>query len=233
MEEQTPRRRGNDQGDSRGAQSTPPPGGYMPTGDALADLLKAYIVALSDPTRATILGELGHAGELTPTQIAKRLGLTANNVYHHIRVLRGMGLLAEPRAVPGPTYVEKYYRVRPELEAATADPNWPERVHGSMTPEQRQAFICAQLLEMASALRRAAQRYATMDPTEFDRYRQEQILMTSGNEATRARLISRLRAWREELEEEYARMPPAEDTDPRARTDLLLMVGLPDFWDPE
>lgn len=200
--------------------------------DSIGEGLQQLIVALSDPTRAAIIGELGHARELTPTQLARRLGLTPNNVYHHIRVLRGMGLLEEPRAVPGPTYVEKYYRMKPLLLTATTDPNWVDRTQVTMTPEQRQAFFVGHLLQMAALLRRAAQRYAALDPADFERLRDQAIIMSSVNDASRTRLVHRLKAWRDELTDEYERMPPgASDAGPE--TNLLIMAGLPNFWDEE
>lgn len=101
-----------------------------------------------------------------------------------------------------------------------------------MTPEQRQAFFVGHLLQMAGLLRRAAQRYAAMDPGEFERLREGWLIMSSVNDATRARLIHRLKAWRDELTEEYGQMPPGAPN-AGAETDLLLMAGLPYFWDEE
>ena len=69
----------------------------------VTELLRWYIQAMSDPTRGAIMSELYHAGELTPTQLARRLGLTANNIYHHMRVLRKLELVDPPRVVPRET----------------------------------------------------------------------------------------------------------------------------------
>ena len=82
---------------------------------ATTEFLRGFIRALSDPTRGAILTELEHSGELTATQLARRLGLTANNVYHHMRVLRELKVVGEPRVVPRETYVEKYYQLAPEV----------------------------------------------------------------------------------------------------------------------
>src|SRR5215472_13102140 len=95
--------------------------------ETLEELLRSYIKALSDATRGAIVQELGHVDELTATQLAHRLGLSANNVYHHMRILLQLGVVDPPRAVPGPTYVEKYYRLNPQLRLATEDPNWLDR----------------------------------------------------------------------------------------------------------
>src|SRR5215467_11365577 len=100
--------------------------------ESLEPLLRNAIEALSDPTRGAILLELGRVGESTATQLARQLGLTANNVYHHMRVLTKLGLLEPPRVVPGKTYVEKYYRLRREVIEATQEAGWVDRVMQSM-----------------------------------------------------------------------------------------------------
>src|SRR5215831_6971850 len=100
--------------------------------ESLEELLRNYIKALSEATRGAIVQELGNADELTATQLAHRLSLSANNVYHHMRVLLQLGVVTPPRSVPGPTYVEKYYRLDPELRRATEDPNWLDRTQATM-----------------------------------------------------------------------------------------------------
>src|SRR5262249_13247886 len=102
---------------------------------ATKDLLQGFIRALSEPTRGAILTELAHEGELTATQLARRLGLTANNVYHHMRVLRELGVVGAPRAAPRETYVEKYYQLAPEMQTLLSgerDPEWFDRAQGDL-----------------------------------------------------------------------------------------------------
>src|SRR5207248_140852 len=84
----------------------------------IAQRLSQYAEAMADPTRGMILVELDRAGELTATQLARRLDLSPNNVYHHMRVLLQLEVVDPPRAVPGDTYVEKYYHINPEIRAA-------------------------------------------------------------------------------------------------------------------
>src|SRR6476619_903324 len=136
---------------------------------ATKEVLHGLIRALSDPTRGAILTELEHSGELTATQLAKRLGLTANNVYHHMRVLRELQVVGEPRVVPRDTYVEKYYRLAPEVEAALAnDPEWRDMAQRELSAEERKELFISMCLEMAQLLQRAARRYAEMDAETFD-----------------------------------------------------------------
>jgi len=131
-------------------------------------LLGQYLEALTDPTRASILFELEGAGELTATQIARRLGLTVNNVYHHIRVLNRLGVLAEPRVVPGPSYVEKYYRVQGAL-TEPLDPTWYDEASRERTMAQQQLQWCAFCAHLGQVFLQAAQRYAALAPEEWEK----------------------------------------------------------------
>src|SRR5215472_5608918 len=179
----------------------------------LEELLRSYIKALSDATREAIVQELGHAQELTATQLARRLGLSANNVYHHLRVLLQLGVVNPPRAVPGPTYVEKYYQLNPELREAAQDPNWLDRTQSTMTPEERQALVIGMCLTMAHRLQLAARRYGAMNAETFDRMAHaEQLLLVSVNDMGRNRLVVRLQALRAALQREYEEFPPSADS---------------------
>ncbi len=198
----------------------------------LEELLRNYIKALSDATRGAIVQELGHADELTATQLARRLGLSANNVYHHMRILLQLGVVDPPRAVPGPTYVEKYYRLNSQLRRATEDPNWLDRTQAAMTPEERKALVIGMCLMMAHRLQRAARRYEAMDAETFDQMAHtQQLLMISVNDMGRERLVARLEALRAMLQREYEEHPWSSK--PSLESDMVLMAGLPDIWDEE
>jgi DNA-binding transcriptional ArsR family regulator len=203
--------------------------GAVPNSQTLEELLRSYIKALSDATRGAIVQELAHAEELTATQLAHRLGLSANNVYHHMRVLLQLGVVNPPRAVPGPTYVEKYYQLNPELRQAAEDPNWLDRTQSTMTPEERQALVIGMCLTMAHRLQLAARRYGSMDAETFDRMAHtEELLMVSVNDVGRNRLVARLRELRALLQREYAEFPPSSDSAPE--TDMVLIAALPAIW---
>jgi hypothetical protein len=49
-------------------------------------------------------------------------------------------VVTAPLAVPEPTYVEKYYRLNPQLRLATQDSNWLDRTQSMMRPRERQAL---------------------------------------------------------------------------------------------
>jgi DNA-binding transcriptional ArsR family regulator len=184
---------------------------------------------MTDSTRAMILIELGRAGELTATQLARRLGLTANNVYHHMRILRRLGVVPPPRSVPGTTFVEKYYRIGPEIRSALqADPEWLDHATSSMTPEDRKAIMISMCITMAHLLHRAARRYGAMDPVELDTLaRDKHLAMMSINEVSRPRLEARLAAIREVMARESEQFVD-EDSD---TTDVVLIATLPLLWE--
>jgi DNA-binding transcriptional ArsR family regulator len=203
--------------------------GAAQSSETLDELLRNYIKALADATRGAIVQELGHAEELTATQLAHRLGLSANNVYHHMRVLLQLGVVNPPRAVPGPTYVEKYYQLNPELRQATQDPTWLDRTQSTMGPQERQTLIIGMCLTMAHRLQLAARRYAAMEAETFDRMAHtEELLMVSVNDMGRNRLVTRLRALRALLQREYEEFPPSADSSPE--NDMVLIAALPAVW---
>jgi DNA-binding transcriptional ArsR family regulator len=191
---------------------------------AIADRLRQYATAIADPTRGMILIELNRAGELTGTQIAKRLDLTVNNVYHHLRVMRQLGVIDPPRIVPGDTYVEKYYSINPELRAALRlDPEWYTKAQETLSPKDQQAVVVGVLLTMALLLRRTAQDYQEMDPDALDRHLSDQLAMFSMNQISREQLRFRVGTVRNVLERADRQF--AEDLSPR--TDLMLVAALP------
>jgi DNA-binding transcriptional ArsR family regulator len=200
---------------------------------ATTEFLRGFIRALSDPTRGAILTELEHSGELTATQLAKRLGLTANNVYHHMRVLRELKVVGEPRVVPRETYVEKYYQLAPEIRAVVgSDPEWLDRAQKDFTAEERKELFIGMCLTMAQLLQRAARQYAEMDTAAFDALMSQRTLgMLSINEMGQARLESRLKSLRDTLRHEHE--SGIADEEARSQQHVVLMAGLPFLWDIE
>jgi DNA-binding transcriptional ArsR family regulator len=191
---------------------------------AIADRLHNYATAISDPTRGMILLELDRADELTATHLARRLGLGVNNVYHHMRVLLELGVVDPPRRVPGETYVEKYYRINPELRAAVRlDPAWYNEAQKTMTPEDRQALSVGVCLTMANLLRQTAREYQEMDAERFAQLHDQHTMLLAINRLSRDQLESRLSILRETFAREDWEY--AEDVSPR--TDLMLLAILP------
>jgi len=191
------------------------------------DTLRQYLQALGEPSRADILFELEEAGELTATQLAARLGLTVGNVYHHLRVLSRMGVLSPPRVVPGPTYVEKYYRLHPDIAAAVSDPNWVDTIQPTVDAAVRQAFWVAFLAHAGHLLLRASARYAEMPTENWDALiYQRQLGMLSVRTLHSAQFEHNLAQTRALLR---SSADPASD---KAPPHLFLIAALPDFHHP-
>jgi DNA-binding transcriptional ArsR family regulator len=170
-----------------------------------------------------ILVELSRTGEMTGTQLARRLDLTVNNVYHHLRVLRQLGVIGAPRVVPGDTYVEKFYSINPEISAAVRlDPDWYAQTQGKLSPEDQQAVIVGVCLTMALLLQQAARDYEAMDPETLNQYLSDRLLMVSTNRISREQLRSRVESVRG-LAESLGQAGGGAGE----RTDLMLLAALP------
>ena len=198
----------------------------------LADQVRACVTAMEDPTRGLILMELAQADELTPTQIARRLGIPPNNVYHHMRVLRRLDIVEPPRAVPGETYVEKYYRLKPDLRRLLRqDPEWIDRTQEQMSAEERKALAISMCLGQIHLLQQAVRRYQAMDTETFDRvaYR-ERLGMSSVTRLDRASYQRLLSALRDVVVQEHELLAGKEE---QRATDAVLVSALPMLWEEE
>lgn len=69
---------------------------------------------MADETRRRII-HLLRAKEMTVSQIASDLGLTAQAIYHHIRKLRKAGLVEVSREERTDHFIETYYRAAAEV----------------------------------------------------------------------------------------------------------------------
>lgn len=197
------------------------------------DALQRSVTAAADPTRGLILMELAQTEEMTPTQIARRLGVPPNNVYHHMRVLLRLDVVDPPRAVPGETYVEKYYRLKPEVRRLLRrDPEWIDRALAEMTGEERKALAISMCLGQIHLLQQAIRRYQSMDTETFDRIAyQEQLSMSSVTRLDRASYKRFLAALRDLAVSEHATL--AKTSESKAATDVVLISALPMLWDDQ
>lgn len=187
--------------------------------------------ALGDATRGAILLELEHQEERTPTQLARALGLSANNVYHHMRVLRRLEVVAPPRAVPGPTYVEKYYRLHPDLVRATSDPLWLDQVLEGEQPDVHRRLRAAELLLLANLLRRAAAQTEALTEDQVREQREHALSMVSTARVSRPHYLRRLERMRGIVSGERGEERDAAGE--ASAQDLVLMVGIPALWHHE
>jgi hypothetical protein len=135
-----------------------------------------------------------------------------------------LGVVDPPRRVPGETYVEKYYRINPELQAALRlDPDWYNEAQKTMTAEDRQALTVGVCLTMANLLRQTAREYGEMDADRFSQLHDEHAMHLAVNRISRRQLDARLAILHEAFERQDWEF--AEDLSPR--TDLMLLAVLP------
>jgi hypothetical protein len=145
--------------------------------------------------------------------------------------------------VPRDTYVEKYYRINPELAAmVSADPNWVDTSQENMTSADRKALFCGMFMTMAQLLMRAARRYQAMDDDDFQRRLYDaQDIMASVNTMDHAKLVRRLASvrgmlaeeWRADAEADAADTAEGDGAAPRDGSNLVLIASLPLLWDDD
>jgi hypothetical protein len=143
----------------------------------------------------------------------------------------GLRLVSYPRAVPGLTYVEKYYRLHPNLAAATQDPHWLDRTLESEPPIVQRRLMAAELLPMSHLLRQAAARTEMLDDDAVAEQRRAARSMLSLGRVSRPRFLGPLEAMRRIVEAKHERY--GEGSGAAVGTDLVLMVGVPDVWPEE
>jgi DNA-binding transcriptional ArsR family regulator len=77
---------------------------------------EAYVRTMKNSTRAAIFDQLYRKSELTATEIARNLGKDVDVVYYHMKFLKKLGLVSEPRVEVRDNYIEKYYSLAPEAK---------------------------------------------------------------------------------------------------------------------
>jgi len=106
------------------------------TGEKVAE---AYLETMKNVTRAAIFDQLHRKKELTATEISKILSMDVDVVYYHMKFLRKMALVSEPRVEVKGNYIEKYYSLTPETRKSIAGQEYgklEEQVLDRMGPEE-------------------------------------------------------------------------------------------------
>jgi len=99
---------------------------------------EAYVRTMKNSTRAAIFDQLYRKSELTATEIAKNLGKDVDVVYYHMKFLKKIGLVSEPRVEVRDNYIEKYYSLAPATKQrfARGESEKVTREIGEMEPEE-------------------------------------------------------------------------------------------------
>ena len=105
----------------------------------------AYAEAFKNTTRAMIVFQLFRKPEMTATEISKALDEDVDLVYYHMKSLKTLGIVSEPRVEVRGNYLEKYYSLAPEVRKRFAEVDKrAKRKWGEMAPEEfRQMLLAA------------------------------------------------------------------------------------------
>jgi DNA-binding transcriptional ArsR family regulator len=114
---------------------------------------EAYVKTMKNSTRAAIFDQLYRKAELTATEIAKNLGKDVDVVYYHMKFLKKLGLVSEPRVEVRDNYIEKYYSLAPEAKQHLAR---GESENVTLKIEEMEPEEFRQLLTAAFALIQSA-----------------------------------------------------------------------------
>ncbi len=126
---------------------------------------EAYVKTMKNSTRAAIFDQLYRKSELTATEIAKNLGKDVDVVYYHMKFLKKIGLVSEPRVEVRDNYIEKYYSLAPEAKQrfARGESEKVTREIGEMEPEEFRHMLMAGFALIQSATAGAASQIKQVD----------------------------------------------------------------------
>jgi len=130
----------------------------------------AYVEAFKNTTRAMIIFQLFRKPEMTATEISRALDEDVDVVYYHMKSLKTLGIVSEPRVEVRGNYLEKYYSLTPEVRKRFAEVDkranqkWQE-----MAPEEyRQVLLTASAL-VKSAVVGSANQIEKADTSVIDK----------------------------------------------------------------
>lgn len=126
---------------------------------------EAYIKTMRNSTRAAIFDQLYRKPELTATEISKSLGKDVDVVYYHMKFLKKMGLVSEPRVEVRGNYIEKYYSLTPQAKQSLArgESEKLTRKIEEMTPEEFRQVLMTGFALIQSATAGAASQIKRVD----------------------------------------------------------------------
>ena len=126
---------------------------------------EAYVKTMKNSTRAAIFDQLYRKSELTATEIAKNLRKDVDVVYYHMKFLKKLGLVSEPRVEVRENYIEKYYSLAPEAKQSLArgeSENVTQKI-GEMKPEEFRQLLIAGFALIQSTTAGAANQIKQVD----------------------------------------------------------------------
>ena len=140
---------------------------------------EAYVKTMKNSTRAAIFDQLYRKSELTATEIAKNLGKDVDVVYYHMKFLKKLGLVTEPRVEVRDNYIEKYYSLAPEAKQnlARGENEKVTRKIDEMKPEEFRQLLMAAFALIQSATAGAVSQIRQVDESVITELKKKRSAM--------------------------------------------------------
>jgi DNA-binding transcriptional ArsR family regulator len=187
------------------------------------EFVDSLIMILKNPTRASIFYQLIKKYEASATEIAKEIDVDVDIVYYHLKILRKIGIISDPKVIVKGNYVEKYYSVRPDFK---------EKLLGSvkqlltrekeMDIEEFREMVIALLSVIQSILSNSIRELREADTKLLDVIREKNYLESKIIFCNRDRYIELLRKLRESVKEGVL-----ETFDPVKKEYVIVVIGIP------
>jgi DNA-binding transcriptional ArsR family regulator len=140
---------------------------------------EAYVKTMKNSTRAAIFDQLYRKSELTATEIAKNLGKDVDVVYYHMKFLKKLGLVSEPRVEVRDNYIEKYYSLASEAKQnlARGESEKLTRKIEEMGPEEFRRLLMAAFALIQSATAGAVSQIRQVDESVITELKKKRSAM--------------------------------------------------------
>jgi len=140
---------------------------------------EALIHALKNPTRAAIFYQLLRRPNSTATEIAKRLGEDFDVVHYHLKQLRKIKLVKEPKIVVKRNYIEKQYSLISDFKERLLESLKPlVAKEKELSPEDSRNLLTALLTVVRSIITESMKRIETTPDDAINRIMSEDIIET-------------------------------------------------------
>jgi len=138
----------------------------------------AYAEAFKNTTRAMIVFQLFRKPEMTATEISKASDEDVDVVYYHMKSLKTLGIVSEPRVEVRGNYLEKYYSLAPEVRKRFAEVDKrAKRKWGEMAPEEFRQVLLTIFAVLKSMVVGSANQIEKADTSLIDKLNKKKNFM--------------------------------------------------------
>ena len=142
------------------------------------EVADAYLEAMKNTTRALVVSQLLRKQEMTATEISKVLDEDVDVVYYHMKSLKKLGIVSEPRVEVRGNYLEKYYSLTPEVRKRFDEVDKrANRKLGEMAPEEFRQMLLTAYTCVKSVLVGSANQIEKADTSLIDKLNKKKNFM--------------------------------------------------------